>query len=82
MAKITEADYFKAGSADDLKQVYQHLSAQFTLEKRDTEITALLAGLALFLILLALGLSAYWFKIGPQQGFNAVRAGGLLPPSP
>jgi len=37
---------------------------------------------ALFLILLALGLSAYWFKIGPQQGFNPVGAGKLLPPSP
>jgi Ca-activated chloride channel family protein len=69
VAKITEADYFKAGSADDLKQVYKHLSTQFTLEKRDTEITSLLVGLALLLIFLALGLSAYWFRIGPQQGF-------------
>ena len=82
VAKITEADYFKAGSADDLKQVYQHLSTQFTLEKRDTEITALLAGLALFLILLALGLSAYWFRIGPQQSFNTFLVGSVQPPNP
>ncbi len=67
VAKITEADYFKAGSADDLKKVYKHLSTQFTLEKRDTEMTALLAGAALLLILLALGLSAYWFRTGPQK---------------
>ncbi|MFZ4743972.1 MAG: VWA domain-containing protein [Betaproteobacteria bacterium] len=72
VAKITEADYFKAGSADDLKQVYKHLSTQFTMEKRDTEITALLAGLALLLIFLALGLSAFWFKIGrPHNLFKA-----------
>jgi Ca-activated chloride channel family protein len=64
VAKITEAEYFKAGSAEDLKKVYQHLSNQFTLEKRDTEITALLSGAALLLIALALLLSAMWFRIG------------------
>lgn len=73
VAKVTEADYFKAASAEDLKQVYKHLSAQFTLEKRDTEITALLAGLALLLILLALGLSAYWFQMGQKQAFKQTR---------
>ena len=71
IAKITEADYFKAGSADDLKQVYKHLSTQFTLEKRDTEITALLSGLALLLVLLAIFLSALWFKIAPQNSFKS-----------
>jgi Ca-activated chloride channel family protein len=70
VAKITEADYFKAGSAEDLKKVYQHLSAQFTLEKRDTEITALLAGVALLLIAAALSLSAIWFRMGPQSRKN------------
>jgi Ca-activated chloride channel family protein len=64
VAKITEAEYFKAGSADDLKKVYQHLSNQFTLEKRDTEITALLSGAALFIMVLALVLSAIWFRMG------------------
>jgi Ca-activated chloride channel homolog len=64
VAKITEAEYFKAGSADDLKKVYQHLSNQFTLEKRDTEITALLSGAALLMVVLALVLSAIWFRMG------------------
>ena len=64
VAKITEAEYFKAGSAENLKKVYQHLSNQFTLEKRDTEITALLSGAALLMIGLALVLSAIWFRIG------------------
>jgi len=71
IAKITEADYFKAGSAEDLKQVYKHLSTQFTMEKRDTEITALLSGLALVFVFLALLLSALWFKIGPQNSFKS-----------
>jgi Ca-activated chloride channel family protein len=64
VAKITEAEYFKAGSADDLKKVYQHLSNQFILEKRDTEITALLCGVALFMMVLAFVLSAIWFRLG------------------
>ena len=71
VAKTTEADYFKAGSAEDLKKVYQHLSTQFTLEKRDTEITSILAGIALILILLAIALSGLWFKLGPQSSKNA-----------
>jgi Ca-activated chloride channel family protein len=71
VAKITEADYFKAGSAEDLKKVYQHLSTQFTLEKRDTEITSLLAGAALVLILLAMALSGFWFRLGPQNSKSA-----------
>ena len=70
VAKITDADYFKAGSAEDLKKVYQHLSTQFTLEKRDTEITALLAGAALLLVALALTLSAWWFRLGPPTANN------------
>jgi len=70
VAKITEADYFKAGSAEDLKKVYQHLSTQFTLEKRDTEVTSLLAGLALLLIFVALILSAIWFRMGPYSKKN------------
>jgi Ca-activated chloride channel family protein len=71
VAKTTEADYFKAGSAEDLKKVYQHLSTQFTLEKRDTEITSLLAGGALIFILMAIALSGLWFRLGPQSSKNA-----------
>jgi Ca-activated chloride channel family protein len=70
VAKITEADYFKAGSAEDLKKVYQHLSTQFTLEKRDAEVTSLLVGLALLLIFVALILSAIWFRMGPYSKKN------------
>ena len=67
VAKITEAEYFKAGSAGDLKKVYQHLSNQFTLEKRETEITALLSGSALLLLVMALVLSAAWFRVGEPR---------------
>ena len=43
VAQITRADYFYAGSADDLKKVYQGLSTRLVVEKKETEISALFA---------------------------------------
>jgi Ca-activated chloride channel family protein len=67
VAKVTEAEYFKAGSADELKKVYEHLSSQFTLERKDTEVSVLMAGVALLLLLLALALSVRWFRAGAPK---------------
>lgn len=62
VAKITEAEYFYAGSALDLRKVYQHLSSRFSLERRDTEVSALFAAAAAVFALLAFGLSAIWTR--------------------
>lgn len=39
IALKTGAEYFYAGNAQDLKQVYQRLSSRLTAEKKETEIT-------------------------------------------
>lgn len=62
VAEITGAEFFRASNASDLASIYQHLSSKFTLERRDTEITALLAAMAAVLALLALGLSMRWYR--------------------
>ena len=62
VAKITEGEFFRAGNSQDLKEVYQHLSSKFSLERRDTEVTALFGALTLVLTILALALSLLWFK--------------------
>ena len=62
MAKITGAEFFRASNATDLKNVYEHLSSKFSLERRDTEVTALFAGLCLLLVLSAMGLSLHWYR--------------------
>jgi Ca-activated chloride channel family protein len=62
MAKITEGEFFRAGNSQDLKEVYRHLSSKFSLERRDTEVTALFGALSLVLTILALALSLLWFK--------------------
>ena len=61
VAARTQAEYFHAASAEDLKKVYETLSSKLTVEKKETEISALLALLGAALGLLAAGLSAWWF---------------------
>jgi len=61
IADITRGEYFYAGTALDLKKVYQTLNTKLVLETRQTEITALFAALAALLALLAAGLSVWWF---------------------
>ena len=46
IADITRAEYFHAGSAADLKKVYDTLNAKFVLERKEIEITALVAAAA------------------------------------
>ena len=64
IAKITDAEYFHAGTAADLSAVYQKLNAKLALERRETEVSALLSALAAVLMLLAATLSVLWFQRG------------------
>jgi Ca-activated chloride channel family protein len=62
IAEVTQGEYFYAGTAADLKKVYQTLSARLVLEKRETEITALFSAAAAILALLAAFLSVLWYS--------------------
>ena len=61
IANITRADYFYAGTAEDLKKVYQGLSSRLVVEKKETEVSALFAALGALLVVVAAGLSVWWF---------------------
>ena len=61
IANITRAEYFYAGTAADLKKVYQSLSTRLVVETRETEVSGLFAGAAGLLVVLAAGLSVAWF---------------------
>jgi len=61
VAKVTTGDYYYAGTAADLKKVYQGLSSRLVVERKETEISALLATLGAALVVLAAGLSVWWF---------------------
>ena len=62
IANKTSAEYFYAGTAADLRKVYETLSSRLTVEKKETEISALLAMAAAALALLSAGLSLLWFN--------------------
>jgi len=62
VASMTVAEYFHAGSAVDLKKVYETLNSRLVFEKKQTEVTALAAAAAGLLMLLAAGLSMLWFN--------------------
>ena len=61
IANMTRADYFYAGTAQDLKKVYQGLSTRLIVEKKETEISGLLAAIGAALVVVAAGLSVWWF---------------------
>ena len=61
IADVTRGEYFHAGTAMDLKKIYQSLSARLVFEKQQTEITALFAAAAAVLVLAAGLLSVLWF---------------------
>ncbi len=61
VAQITGGEYHHAGTAEALRSVYQKLGSRMQVSKRDTELTALLAGAAAVLLMAGAGLSVLWF---------------------
>jgi Ca-activated chloride channel family protein len=61
IANLTRAEYFYAGTAVDLKKVYESLSTRLVVERKETEISSLFAAAAAALVVLAAGLSVAWF---------------------
>src|SRR5437016_2923504 len=46
IANLTNAEYFYAGTAVDLKKIYQHLNSRLVFETRKTEVTAIVSAVA------------------------------------
>ncbi|MEY4883661.1 MAG: hypothetical protein RIS34_1515 [Pseudomonadota bacterium] len=62
VATTTQAEYFYAGTAENLQKVYEKLSSRLTVEKKETEISGLLALLAAVLAITSASLSLLWFN--------------------
>ena len=65
VARMTGAQYFNASSAEDLRTVYEGLTHRVVAEKKETELTALVALAAALLMAVAAGLSMAWFGFRP-----------------
>jgi Ca-activated chloride channel family protein len=61
VAEVTRGEYYHAGTAADLKKVYQDLNTRFVMERKDTEVTSLFSALAALLAAVAGVLSIAWF---------------------
>jgi len=62
IALITHGEYFYAGTAGELKKIYETLNSRMTLERKETEVTALFAAAAAALALVSALLSLLWFN--------------------
>ena len=62
IAELTQGEYYYAGTAADLKKVYETLSSRLVFETRETEITALFSAAAAVMALIAALLSVWWFN--------------------
>jgi Ca-activated chloride channel family protein len=62
IANVTRGEYFSASSAAELKKIYEILNTKFMLEKKETEITALVTAFAALFALAAGVLSLLWFN--------------------
>jgi Ca-activated chloride channel family protein len=62
VAAATLGEYFYAGTAESLRVVYQKLSSRMQVEKKETELSGLLALAAALLAITSAGLSLWWFN--------------------
>ena len=62
IAQNTAGAYFKASDEGELMRIYQALSVRLIVGKDTTEITAIVAGLALAILLVGALLSQIWFS--------------------
>jgi Ca-activated chloride channel homolog len=61
VARMTGGEYYHAGTAEDLRGVYQKLGSRVQIQTRETELTGLLAMVAAILIAAGSALSVLWF---------------------
>jgi Ca-activated chloride channel family protein len=61
IANLTRGEYFYAGTASEMKKVYQVLNSKFLLEKKPMEISSLFAGAAALIAVTSALLSLLWF---------------------
>jgi Ca-activated chloride channel homolog len=61
VARMTGGEYYHAGTAEDLRGVYQKLGSRLQVRARKTELTGLLAMVAAILFVAGSSLSLLWF---------------------
>ena len=61
IADVTRGEYFYAGTALDLRNIYESLNSRLVVKTEQTEVSGVFAGIAALLSLVAGVLSLIWF---------------------
>jgi Ca-activated chloride channel family protein len=62
IANVTRGEYFYAGTATDLKKIYDGMNSRMVLETKEMEVSALVSAVAAVLALVAAMLSMFWYN--------------------
>ena len=65
IAEITDGFYFNAETEEDLRTIYESIEPGFRINKEETEVTAVFAGLSILILLIGGMLSLLWFSHVP-----------------
>lgn len=65
IAEITGGLYFNAQNEEDLREVYESIEPSLRVEREETEVTFVFAGVSIFILLLGGALSLLWFSRVP-----------------
>lgn len=65
IASLTNGQYYRAEDEESLQEIYQNVDLQLTIEGEKSEVTAIVSGLSLLLLLIGGGLSLIWFGRAP-----------------
>ncbi len=61
IAALTDANYYNAENEQQLVEIYNNLNPQLVIKPQRTEVTAILAGAGIFILLIGGMLSLVWF---------------------
>ena len=65
ISEITDGFYFNAETEEDLRTIYENIEPGFTINKEETEVTAVFAGFSILILLAGGMLSLLWFSHVP-----------------
>lgn len=62
IAQLTSGQYYNAQTEEDLQTIYQKIEPQLVIKQEKTEITSILSGMSILILLLGGTLSMLWFS--------------------
>jgi Ca-activated chloride channel family protein len=61
ISSTTDGTYYNAGDEEQLLQIYDTIGTQLVVKAEETELTSVLAGIAVFVMLIGAAFSLLWF---------------------